>query len=80
MLQWDTVAQGFSTIFDSRHPFLVIKQFGGTPSYNLIVHRHQIQNLVAPIELLVAPRLRTTAVATRLFMDVFSIFICFTTV
>ena len=30
-----TIDQCFSTFFDSRHPSLVIEQFGGTPSHNL---------------------------------------------
>ena len=58
--------QCFSTFFDSRHPSLVIEQFGGTPGYNLLVDSCQILKLAAPLELSMAPkgsaapRLRTT--------------------
>ena len=50
-----------STFFDSPHPSLVIKQFGGTPSFNLLANRHPDQNLAASLEFFGAPRLRTTA-------------------
>ena len=65
------VEQGFSTFFDSRHPFLVIKHYDGTPSYKLLVNGHKNQNLAAPLELFgapksaTAPRLRTTGVERR---------------
>ena len=52
--------QWFSTFFDSRHPYLVFQQFGGTPNYNLLVNKGQDQKLAAPLELFAAPRLRTT--------------------
>ena len=44
----ECLRQCFSTFFHSRHPFLIIKQFGGTPRYILLVNRHQFQILVAP--------------------------------
>ena len=45
--------QWFLTIFDSRHPSLVIEQFGGTANYNLLVNICQAHKLAAL-------RLRTT--------------------
>ena len=60
---YPSVSQPF---FHSRHPSIVLQQFGGTPSYNLLVNMCQFQNLVAPLELFTAPkgaaapRLRTT--------------------
>ena len=64
--------QCFSTFFDSRHPSFVLEQFGGTPSFNLPVNRHQVHKLVAPLVLFtapkgsLAPRLRTTGLDFRL--------------
>ena len=53
--------QCFSTFFESRHLTLVIKQFGGTTSHNLLVNGHQVQNLEAPLKLYGASWLSTTA-------------------
>ena len=64
----DTLGQCFSTFFDSRHPSMAMEQFGGTPGYNLLVNRRQVQKLAAPLELFpapkgfAAPRLRTTEI------------------
>ena len=72
---YSSVSQPF---FDSRHPSLFIKQFGGTPNYNLLVNRCQVQKLSAPLEFFTAPkgsavpRLRTTGLF-RLF-NVFFVF------
>ena len=50
--------QWFSTFYGSRHPFSAMEQFAGSPSYNLLDVK--FRNLVAPLELFRAPRLRTT--------------------
>jgi len=47
--------QCFSTFFDSRHPLLAFKQFGGTPTSNLLVNTSQFRKLAAPIEFSKAP-------------------------
>ena len=39
------LGQCISTFMDLRHPSLVIKQYGGTPSFNFLVHIDQVQNL-----------------------------------
>ena len=80
--------QCFSTFFDLRHPSLATEQFGVTPGFNLLLNKHQIQKLAAPLELftspkgVAAPRLRTTvldpvAVTTRSFMNLLTIQECF---
>ena len=59
--------QCLSTFFDSWYPFLEIEQFCGTPSYNLLVNKRQVQKLAAALEFFRAPKgamtswLRTTA-------------------
>ena len=45
---YSSVSQPF---FVSRHPSLVMEQFGGTPGLILIVYTHQVQKLAAPLEL-----------------------------
>ena len=73
-----TLEQCFSTFFDSRHPFLAIEQFGGTPGYNLLINRRKVQKLAAPQELftepkgIAAPLLRTTALAGRVYVYLFT--------
>ena len=52
-LIYGTVSQPF---FNSRNPYLVIKPFGGTPSYNLLVNRRQGDKLTAPLVLSRHPR------------------------
>jgi hypothetical protein len=47
-LQPNTLEQWFSTFSDSRYPYLVIEQFGGTPRYNLLKNNHQVQNWLHP--------------------------------
>ena len=50
------VEQCYSTFFYSRHPSLVIEQFGGTLSQNVLVTRRQDQKFAAPLELSTATK------------------------
>ena len=59
MIFTDPLDQCYSTFFDSRHSFLAIKQFSGTPVYILPVNRRKVQKFAAP-KGSAAPRLRTT--------------------
>ena len=61
------VVQCFPTLFDSQHPSFLIEQFGGTPSYNILVNKCQVYKLSVPLRfsrytVFAAPRLRTTDV------------------
>ena len=64
MLPHVCLQQCFSTFFDSQYPSFVIKQFGGTPSYNLSVASSQIHKQAAPLDLFIAPK-RSTAPRLR---------------
>ena len=65
------LSQCFSTFFDSRHPFLAIEKFGGTPAYNSPVNRRKVQIFTAPPYFFrapkgsAAPRLRTTKLSSK---------------
>ena len=56
---------------DSRHPFLVIEEFGVTVNKNLQVNRRKFKNLASPFELFLLPkgttasRLRTTVLIAK---------------
>ena len=56
------LAQGFLTFSDWRHPSLLIEHIGGTPIYNLLVSRPQVQKMPAL-------RLRTTELANQMIWN-----------
>ena len=47
----DDVEQGFPTFFGSRHPYLVVKVFGGTPSWSHRYKTKELSFLAAPLAL-----------------------------
>ena len=56
------LAQGFLTFSDWWHPSLLIEHIGGTPIYNLLVSRPQVQKMPAL-------RFRTTELANQMIWN-----------